>query len=97
MKGMGEMITCNECRERLYPEDPSIPTGRYGHSSCDYFCDKSSNYRELETIKEPIIENWSNKQWDYVEQIKSEVTGWRQKHAEMMLKFDKKRTGYDPF
>ncbi len=47
------MLTCKECRRNLYPEDPSIPTGKYGHSSCDYFCDKPVYYRELETQSPP--------------------------------------------
>ena len=42
------MISCKECREKLYPEDPSIPVGRYHHSTCDYFCNKPTYYRDLE-------------------------------------------------
>ncbi len=44
------MITCAECIERLKPDDPRIPSGRYHHSSCDYFCDKPSYYRDIERI-----------------------------------------------
>lgn len=42
------MITCEECVRRLYPDDPRVPTGRYHHSTCDYFCNKPTYYRELE-------------------------------------------------
>lgn len=48
-KVMGEeMISCAECREKLSPEDPRIPTGRYHHSTCDYYCNKTTYDRELE-------------------------------------------------
>ncbi len=49
------MITCKECKLRLLPEDPSVPTGIYHHSSCDYFCDKPTYYRDLETKNEPQV------------------------------------------
>ncbi len=39
----------------------------------------------LELEPEPL---WTARQWDSVEQLKSEVTGWRKKHAEMLLKLD---------
>ena len=48
------MITCKECRERLYPDDPNIPTGKYRHSTCNYFCDKPTYFREAEQIKSEI-------------------------------------------
>ncbi len=48
------MMSCKECKERLYPDDPSVPIGRYHHSACDYFCDKPLYYRELEETHEPI-------------------------------------------
>lgn len=32
---------------------------------------------------------WGKRQWDVVLQVKAEVVGWREKHAEMMLKLDK--------
>jgi len=48
------MITCAECQRRLYPEDPRIPVGKYHHSTCDYFCNKPSYYRELEQAKSEV-------------------------------------------
>ncbi len=41
------MQSCNDCI-RTAVEDPRLPTGRYGHSNCDYFCDKSDYQREHE-------------------------------------------------
>lgn len=38
--------------------------------------------------KAPELE-WNGKQWDIVQQIQSELRGWREKHAEMLLKLDK--------
>ena len=56
-------ITCRECKERIYPEDPTIRQPRwigrkiipYGSpSSCDAFCDKPSYEREIEArLDEP--------------------------------------------
>jgi len=45
------VISCKECKRRLYPEDPSLPVGPYHHSTCDYFCNKPTYYRELELTK----------------------------------------------
>jgi len=45
------LITCEECRDRMKPEDPRVPTGPYHHSTCDYFCSKPTYYRELEVVK----------------------------------------------
>ena len=76
----------------MYPDDPSIPTGRYHQSTCDYYCDKSTYYRELEhQPANPIIPQpaWTGGQWDKVQQLQSEVQGWRQKHAETLLAIDK--------
>ena len=42
--------------------------------------------RPDESLPEP---EWTKKQWGYVQQIKSEVVGWRQKHAELQLAIDK--------
>ena len=51
------MITCQKCLERMKPEDPRIPTGKYHHSSCDYYCSKPDYERELEQgMKQDIIE-----------------------------------------
>lgn len=56
------------------------------------FADKVSPYpyieREevLELEPEPL---WTARQWDSVEQLKSEVRSWRKKHAETLLAIDK--------
>ena len=44
--------------------------------------------KEVLSYPEP---EWNKNQWDFVLQIKAEVQGWRQKHAEMMLELDKKQ------
>ncbi len=43
---------------------------------------------------------WSRHQWDVVQQLKDEVTGWREKHAEVLLainKAKKKQGGESPY
>ena len=60
----------------MYPEDPSIPVGRYHHSTCDYFCNKPSYYREIEE-GEPhqVVEHvhrhsdMSKKEFDLLQQV----------------------------
>ncbi len=55
--------------------------------------------------REDIVQSepeWTSRQWDMVQQLRSEVTGWRKNHAEMMLAVDKitTKTGAkspDPF
>ena len=41
------MITCSECIQELYPDDPRVKSGRYHLCDCDY-CSKSDYYRGLE-------------------------------------------------
>jgi hypothetical protein len=48
------MISCKECKERLYPEDPTIRVGKYHLSTCEHYCNKPDYYREIETIKSEI-------------------------------------------
>ena len=45
---------------------------------------------------------WVRQQWDVVNQLKSEITGWRKKHADMLVVIDelqklldKKKSKYD--
>ena len=45
------MITCKECRASLW-DDPRIPVGRYNQSSCDFYCIKSAQDRELGALLE---------------------------------------------
>jgi len=42
--------------------------------------------KELDSLIQPA---WSKKQWDKVQQLQSEVMGWRQKHSEALLAIDK--------
>ena len=46
------MITCNECIERMKPDDPRVKSGRYHLCGCDY-CNKEPYFRELEQIVIP--------------------------------------------
>ena len=48
------MITCKECRERLYPEDPSIRLGKYHMSTCEHYCNKPDSERDLEQLKNDV-------------------------------------------
>jgi len=47
------MITCNECLDRMKPDDPRVKSGHYHLSGCDY-CNKPQYYRELEQSKPKI-------------------------------------------
>ena len=80
-----------ECKERIYPEDPEAG-GRWRA-----LCDGCYSYQEA--IVQPIKEEpvWLIKQWDKVQQLQSEVQGWRQKHAEMMVALDKLQKKNDGF
>lgn len=51
---------------------------------------------ETEQVEEDIKEvleapQWVSGQWDAVDQLKSEVVGWREKHAKALLEIDKLR------
>ena len=48
------MISCKECKERLYPEDPTIRVGKYHLSTCEHYCNKPQYYRDLEQAKSEI-------------------------------------------
>ena len=48
------MRTCRECREQLYPEDPSIRLGKYHMSTCEHYCNKPDSERELEQLKNDV-------------------------------------------
>jgi len=100
------VLTCRECREHLYPEDPSIPTGKYHHSTCAYFCSKPDYYREIERIKEVSKEeptevihrhinynsSLSRKEYGEIEQIKRKSIYLDKKVNEYI---DKKRQSYN--
>lgn len=86
------MITCEACKEHLYPIDPSVPAGKYHYSTCDYYCGKSDHDREHEMVvvspqprREPVS------RYEY-EQLKNEVRGWRERHAQTLLAQDKLNT-----
>ena len=42
-----------------------------------------------EVPQERIEPRWERKQWDIVEQLRAEVTGWREKHAKALFEIDK--------
>jgi len=47
------VITCEECIQRMKPDNPRVRSGRYNKCGCDY-CDKPSYYRTVESrITEP--------------------------------------------
>ena len=48
------MISCKECKERLFPHNPTIRLGKYRLSTCEHYCNKPQYYRELEQIKSEI-------------------------------------------
>ena len=48
------MMTCKECRKRLYPEDPSVRLGKYHMSTCEHYCNKPDSERELEQLKNDV-------------------------------------------
>ena len=48
------MLTCKECKERLYPDNPSIRVGKYHLSTCEHYCNKPTYFRELEQAKSEI-------------------------------------------
>ena len=82
------MLTCRECKEMLYPEDPTIRQPRwirgqiipYGSpSTCDGFCDKPTYYRELEQREPQVIEhihrtsNMDKKEFALLQQLSQQV------------------------
>jgi len=48
------MITCEECKKRLYPEDPTIRLGKYHMSTCEHYCNKPDSERDLEQLKNDV-------------------------------------------
>ena len=71
------MIECKECIRNLHPHDPRVPVGRYHQSTCGYYCDKPSYYRELEQALTPDEKSpepqWAQEQWRYVQQLRGMV------------------------
>ena len=49
------MITCSECIERLSPDNPRIPVGRYHQSGCDFYCNKPSYERNIEQEARSVV------------------------------------------
>lgn len=94
-------MTCKECLERMYPEDPRIRGGRYNRCGCDY-CDKSTDQRELEEklmrldeILEQVPEKqWTSRQWDTVNQLRGLVLHLQRKVNEHL---DKKKRVYNKY
>ena len=50
---------------------------------------RPGTYSEPPIEKMPEEPEWTAKQRDMINQLKSEVTGWRKKHAETLLALDK--------
>ena len=89
------MITCAECKKRLYPEDPSIRLGRYHMSTCEHYCNKPQYYRDMELPKlEPEIPNPIE-----VRQLKYQVEQAKAGYLHLQKKLDehltKKRKSLD--
>jgi len=86
-----EML-CQECRHN-------------SDNKCWWFF-PARHLEEILTVEErldmkPLPQaKWAAKQWDKVQQLQSEVTGWREKHAKIMLAYEKafpkkKKSKYD--
>ena len=68
------MITCEECIERMRPDDPRVKSGRYHLSGCDY-CDKPDYYRGIGNIKLDVPQEvpWVKQQWNTVKQMRAMI------------------------
>ena len=81
------MITCEKCRQRLFPDDPKVRSGKYMKCGCDY-CDKPYYYRELEAQSPPeqvIVHrhsDMSKQDWDLLQQTALKVAYLDKKIAE---------------
>jgi len=78
------------------PEDIDFPVSySFYRSLCQQhgWTDPGSDMPHIDVPKEtkqPEPEGeWTRRQWDVIRQLEAEVRGWRQKHAEMMLKMDR--------
>lgn len=54
--------------------------------------DPGDNELPEESVIQP---EWTNRQWDKVQQLESEVVGWREKHATTLLEIDKLKVKVD--
>jgi len=96
------VITCRACIERLYPHDPRIPCGRYHHSTCDYFCNKSDYDRELEqkveqVLKQPPVVTPLIPEYKYLDTLKADMMHLKNKLNEHIdaSKKTKNKSKYD--
>ena len=83
------MIPCTECLEnaRKQGDDPRVPVGRYHQSSCDFYCDKPTYFRELEQEEVKVGEpEWEKSQWEYVRQLRAQVNYLNSKVTELRAK-----------
>lgn len=91
----GLYMTCDECKERLLPENPEVPQWNpHTKSYLPSLCSMCNNFiAEKETIyhSENIVPDseWKGSQWDIVQQLQCEV---RHIHAEVQEKKPKKRS-----
>lgn len=76
---------------RMKPEDFDFPVS-YDFRS---FVEEEATGKPLPAIKETkLLEahsepKWTGRQRDILNQLRAEVTGWRKKHAELLLEVDK--------
>ena len=98
------MIPCEECLERMKPDDPRVKTrlydGRLGNSICNG-CNKPLYYREIEKPHElPEQKEFVMNQWNKVRQLQAEIEYYRRERADLLLKvnhrsLDKKKKYID--
>ena len=81
----GYDITCLECKDKLYPDDPTqicLIRGHYHKSMCHY-CPNFNNTSPLEPIPEP---QWTKRQRYQIDQLKGELRHYQNKVVELSNK-----------
>lgn len=80
------MITCEECKKRLLPDNPEAPSGRYSHSTCDYFCDKEDYDRQIERAIMNIEKPEPDAPRSAIQQVQAELRHIRRELAKLQEK-----------
>ena len=93
------MLSCAECRARLYPSDPSVRTGLYQRSTCEHYCSKPHYYRELEQMEHTqVIEHrhsdMSKQDFARLNNLEGQVKYLQGKLTERQTKKSVKPSGY---
>ena len=84
------MITCSECIQGMYLDDPRVKSGRYYLCGCDY-CNKPQYYRDLEQIKSEIEPVFKPRPVDKeIDQLKTGFSRLQNKLNEHLDKSEKK-------